>query len=88
MCVNSQALNDDGNIVNADQIERWKDRDIEARSYIYATMGPNQQSALQGCETATEMWNRIQTEYAESSEESRPLLWSQFNGYKFQSGKY
>lgn len=71
---------------NAAQIELWKQRDVEARTYIYSTVKPEQQVALQGCRTAFEMWNRILIEYAEATAESESSLWSQFYNYKFRSG--
>lgn len=53
----TQSLEIDGNAENMERHNRWEERDIEARSYIYWTLGSNQQAALQGCKTAPEMWS-------------------------------
>ena len=73
-------------VTNAAEIAEWKSNDVEARNLVYSTMKPEQQVGLQGCSTAFEMWTRILMEYAETTVESVPLLWSQFYSYKFQSG--
>ena len=73
-------------VQNADLIDQWRQKDVEARAFIYSTMKPEKQITLQGCVTAFEMWNRIVMEYAQVSVESEPLLWGQFYSYKFQPG--
>lgn len=87
MCLDPfQILSEDGAVENLAQIETWRQRDVDARTYIYSTIKPEQQAALHGCTTAFEMWSRITTEYAEIAAESEHLLWGKFYAYKFQAG--
>lgn len=73
-------------ITNADEIDAWMQKDVDARAAIYASMKPEQQASVQGCSTALEMWTRIQTEYAEMAAENGHLLMAKFFDYKYQSG--
>lgn len=83
-------LDDRGVALNADLIDQLKQKDVEARTFIYSTMKPEKQTTLQGCTTAFEMWSRIFSQLSQSvsevSAESEPLLWGQFYSYKFKPG--
>ena len=39
------------------------------------------------CDTAQEMWVKLETEYGEASSEIAPRLWTKFYGCKFQRGQ-
>ncbi len=68
-----QVLADDGTVSNRVQIDEWKQKDVDVRTFIYSTMKPEKQVTLQGCTTAFEMRGRILTEYAQVSAENEPL---------------
>ena len=72
---------------NAAEIDAWKQRDVDARTYIYSTIKAEQQANLQGCTTSHQMWTRIQTEYAELTAENGHLLMAKFFECKFKPGK-
>ncbi len=81
-----QIRNAAGVVENEAQIAAWKRRDLEARNHIYSTMNESQQSAVEACETAAQMWDHILTEFANNSSVSEHLLWSQLHDWKFKSG--
>ena len=80
----SQTKDDGGRVTNANQIAAWGQKDVDARTYIYSTVKPEQQTKLHGCTTAAEMWDRIQTEYAEMAAENAHLLMAKLYDCKFQ----
>lgn len=63
-----------------------KQQNVDARTYIYSTIKTDQQSSLHGCRTASQMWSRIQTEYAQAIADNEHLLLSKFFEYKYQAG--
>lgn len=69
-----------------EEIEAWKQKDVDARTYIYSTISPAQQGSLHGCTTAHEMWTRVKTEYAENSAQNVHMLTLKFMDYKYQQG--
>lgn len=77
----------DGEVNNMEEIEAWRQRDVDARTYIYSTIKLEQQVSLHGCVTAREMWTRVQTQYAEVAAENTHLLMARFFEYKYQPGQ-
>ena len=75
---------DDGVVTNTAQIEAWKQKDIDARTYLYSTINPNQQCSLHGLYTSHSMWTRIQTEYAQAAADNVHLVTAKFFDYKYQ----
>lgn len=78
--------NRDGNVTNTAEIETWRQRDVDARTYMYATIKTEQQCSLHGCQTAHSMWTRIQAEYAQVAADNEHLFTAKFFNYKYQSG--
>ena len=76
----------EGRVTNAAAIETWQQKDVDARTYIYSTIKTDQQSSLHGCLTASQMWSRIQTEYAQAVADNEHLLMAKFFEYKYQAG--
>ncbi len=54
---------------------------------IYAAIKEEQSRTLMSCNSAQEMWTRLETEYIEAAVDSAPMLWSKFYGSKFQPGQ-
>lgn len=79
-------LDEAGEVVNNDHIQIWKQKDVNARLSIYSAINSDQQLTLHGCQTASEMWTKIMTEYAEVAIENKHLLMAKFFAYKFQPG--
>lgn len=76
----------EGEIGNRNEVETWQQKDVDARTILYSTTKAEQQTALHGCQTAHEMWSKIQAEYAENAAENEHLLMAKFFDYKFQHG--
>jgi len=81
----AQVINEEGG-TNEAEIETWKQKDVDARTYLYSTISPTQQGSLHGCKTAHEMWTRVKTEYAENSAQNVHMLTLKFMDYKYQKG--
>ena len=85
----TQVIDDDEEeegTTNEEEIEAWKQKDVDARTYTYSTISPAQQGSLHGCTTAHEMWTRVKTEYAENSAQNVHMLTLKFMDYKYQQG--
>lgn len=67
--LNLQRIDEDGVILNHDEINIWKQRDVTCRNIILATSEPNQKQNLYGLETAKEMWDAIAAQYAARAED-------------------
>ena len=65
-------------VTNAEDIEEWCQKDVDARTFIYSTINNDQQCSLHGCKTAAEMWTRITTEYAQSAADNEHLVMANF----------
>ena len=74
-------------VTNAEDIEEWCQKDVDARTFIYSTINNDQQCSLHGCKTAAEMWTRITTEYAQSAADNEHLVMAKFFDYKYQPGQ-
>jgi hypothetical protein len=46
-------------ITNQDEIDRWKEKDVDACSIIFYNIEPAYQTTIEGSNTAHEMWNRL-----------------------------
>ncbi|KAI9551052.1 hypothetical protein GHT06_007656 [Daphnia sinensis] len=83
----TQKVNDDGVVTNLEEIEIWKQKDVDAKTIIYATVLEKQQVSLQGSRTAKEMWDKLKTEYAELAEENLHFVMSKFFTMKYEEGQ-
>ena len=84
--MSTQIRNATGIITNAEQIETWCQQDVDARTYLYSTINTEQQNSLLGCNTASTMWARIQTEYVQIAADNEHLVMTRFFNYKYQQG--
>ena len=73
-------------VTNADAIRRWKERDVTARNYLFATTDDDLRDTLCTSTTAAEMYERIQNQHARTAADNRLLLLTQFTDYKLQPG--
>ena len=69
-------------VTNAAAIEAWMQKDVDARTYLYSTIKYEQQTSLHGCDTASSMWTRIQTEFAQAIADNAHLMTTKFFDYK------
>jgi hypothetical protein len=76
----------EGRVTHATAIETRQQKDFDARTYIYSTIKTDQQNSLHGCLTASQMWPRIPTEYAQAVDDNEHLLMANFFEYKYQAG--
>ena len=73
-------------VTNAAAIEAWMQKDVDARTYLYSTIKYEQQTSLHGCDTASSMWTRIQTEFAQAIADNAHLMTTRFFEYKYRQG--
>lgn len=66
--------------------QQWDVRELVVQDIIYKTCAEQQQVRLETCTSGAEMWNRLQTEYADMAPENSTMLTGQFFGYKFSKG--
>jgi hypothetical protein len=74
---------DGGEITNQNAINTWKQKDVTARNYLYATTDTQHQRGLVNCKSASEMWVRLSTQYLQKAPENKHMLQHQFFDYKF-----
>lgn len=77
----------DRSIVNAQEIETWRQQNIDARTYLYSTINAEQQNSLYGYLTASAMWAHIQIEYTPIVADNEHLVMAKSFEYKYQPGK-
>ena len=83
----AQNRNAEGEITNGVAIAAWEKKNTTAMKNIYAAIKEEQSRILMSCNSALEMWTRLETEYTEAAGDSAPMLWSKFYGCKFQPGQ-
>ena len=79
----TEIKDENGTITNKDEIGNWKQRDVTARNFLYATTNTQHQRALVNCKTAREMWVKLSTQYLQKAAENKHLLQDQFFKYEY-----
>ncbi|XP_045022796.1 uncharacterized protein LOC123466640 [Daphnia magna] len=79
-----QILNEDGEVINLEDIQDWMGRDIIARNYLVRTIEHQQQRTLINCRTAHEMWTRISAQHLQNAAENQHVLQHRFYEYQYQ----
>lgn len=63
----------------------WLKKDIEAQKFIVSSVGEQSMVHLMVCDTAAEMWKRLETVYGRISEASVNTRMQKFYGSKYES---
>ena len=82
-----QRRNEAQAIVNAADITNWEKKNTRAMQNIFGTIKEEQSRILMTCNSAREMWIKLETEYEEAAADSIPLLWTKFYGCTFRQGQ-
>ncbi len=75
-----------GEVVNARDIERWKDKDAIIRLTLLSTLEVQIAMTLQHCATGAEMWTRLVIQYEQAAIESKSILFNKFGHYEYVTG--
>ena len=73
-------------VLNAEEINEWKRKDIVARRILLSTIDKKLQITLVGCKTANEIMLRLSSQHAKKSTNSKYLLNKDFNDYEYNPG--
>ncbi len=79
-----EAKDADGEVTNQTAIDSWKQKDITARNYIYATTDHTNQRLLVNCKSSREMWEKLSAQYLQNADTSKHMIQHQFFTYKYQ----
>jgi uncharacterized membrane protein YheB (UPF0754 family) len=82
-----QRRNEAQAIVNAADITNWEKKNTRAMQNIFGAIKEEQSRILMTCNSAREMWIKLETEYEEAAADSIPLLWTKFYGCTFRQGQ-
>jgi hypothetical protein len=72
-----QRRNEAQAIVNAADITNWEKKNTRAMQNIFGAIKEEQSRILMTCNSAREMWIKLETEYEEAAADSIPLLWTE-----------
>ena len=85
--INEDAEDTLGDIVlNPDEIQAWKKKDVVARRILLSTIDKKLQTTLVGCKTAHEIMLRLSSQHAQKSTNNKYLLNKDFNDYEYNPG--
>ena len=73
-------------VLNAEEINEWKRKDIVARRILLSTIDKKLQITLVGCKTANEIMLRLSSQHAQKSTNNKYLLNKDFNDYEYNPG--
>lgn len=73
-------------ILNADEINEWKRKEIVARRKLLSKIDKRLQITLVRCETANEIMSRLSSQHALKSTNNKYLLNKDFNDYEYNPG--
>ena len=83
----SQTIGEDGAVNNQNVINEWIQRDADARLIIFCNIELAQQSLVEGCTSAADMWDRLVLQYADAAPINSTLLIEKFFNYKYNPSK-
>lgn len=72
-------------IRSSENVNAWDKSNAKAMVIISSTMESSQLEYLLTCETATDMWNRLNAIHEQKSESNKLLLMTKFHDYKMTS---
>ena len=67
-------------------IKSWNKKDNSARCFIVSTIEEQAQRSLINCKNANEMWNRLKSQYEQTSEENKHYLLQKYYAYEYEEG--
>jgi hypothetical protein len=73
--------------VNAVDITNWEKKNTRAMQNIFGAIKEEQSRILMTCNSAREIWIKLESEYEEAAADSIPLLWTKFYGFTFRQGQ-
>jgi hypothetical protein len=73
--------------VNEDDITNWEKKNTRAMQNIFGAIKEEQSRILMTCNSAREMWIKLESEYEKAAADSIPLLWTKFYGCTFRQGQ-
>jgi hypothetical protein len=84
--VNFQKTDGKGQVTNTAEIEAWNLKDVTYRNYIFATLTKPMKESLYSCDTAADMWTRLNNQYQLRAANNLHLLWQSFYDFSHLSG--
>ncbi|EFX64048.1 hypothetical protein DAPPUDRAFT_267148, partial [Daphnia pulex] len=81
----TERTNDEGQVTNTAEIEAWNLKDVTSRNYIFATLTKPMKESLYSCNTAADMWTKLNNQYQLRAADNLHLLWQSFYDFSHLS---